>query len=141
MANARIFDKTYRLFGKALDTSARRHNLISSNIANMDTIGYRPKDLDFNKTLERVMAPAPAGDMEKTNGRHFDGSEPPEGDSGINGINGTEVDESDEFHLDTVDIDTEMLNLAGNNFRFRSTAEMMLRKMTLLKHTIAEGGK
>ena len=138
MANARIFDKTYQLFGKALDVSARRHNLISSNIANMDTIGYQPKDLDFNKTLERVMSPPPEGELEKTDDRHFEGSDP---DERLRGLNGTVVDESDEYHLDTVNIDTEMLNLAGNNFRFRSTAELMLRKMTLLKHTIAEGGK
>ena len=61
MANARIFDKTYRFFGKALDVAARRHNLISTNIANMDTIGFKPKDLDFNKTLERVISPPKKG--------------------------------------------------------------------------------
>ena len=138
MANARIFDKTYQLLGKALDVSARRHNLISSNIANMDTIGFKPRDLDFNKTLERVMAEPPEGDMQKTDERHFEGLDPEEK---LRGLNGAEADESDIYHLDTVNIDTEMLNLAGNNFRFRSTAEMMLRKMTLLKHAIAEGGK
>lgn len=47
MSGSRIFDSTYGLLGNALDVSSRRHNLITSNIANIDTIGYKPVDLDF----------------------------------------------------------------------------------------------
>ena len=77
--------------------------------------------------------------MEQTHTRHFDGAEP--GSKGHLGPGEARPDETDEYHLDSVNIDTELTNLSGNNFKYRATAEMMLRKMTLLKHTISEGGK
>jgi flagellar basal-body rod protein FlgB len=33
------------------------------------------------------------------------------------------------------------MNLMENNVKFRSTAEMLLRKMTILNYAIDEGGK
>ncbi len=137
---SRIFDKTYQLYGKALDISSRRHNLVSTNIANMDTIGYTPKDLDFKKTLARVTeGKEPVAEVARTHPDHFDAIDPKLKLKGP--LNGSEVDESDIFHLDTVDIDTQMMNLSGNNGLYKKTVEVMLRKMSLLKHTISEGGK
>ncbi len=51
MADSRIYGRTHQMISKSLDISAKRHNLISSNIANMDTIGYTPSDLDFRVPL------------------------------------------------------------------------------------------
>ena len=137
MVDSRIFDTTYKFLGKALDISARRHNLISTNISNMDTIGYRPRDLDFQKTLARATKGPPPSELQQSHPEHFDGIDP-----SLKGpLNGRVVDESDIYHLDTVDIDTEMMNLSSNNGQYKKTVELMLRKMNLLKHAIAEGGK
>ena len=40
-----------RLLGASLDVNAFRETLISSNMANIDTPGYRTRDVDFHKTL------------------------------------------------------------------------------------------
>ena len=133
--NARVFDKTYQVISKALDISARRHNLITSNVANVDTIGYEPSDLDFQKTLKKMMT-VPKETVARTDPRHFSGIDPLR----IN-MNGENSEDVDIFHLDSVDIDTEMSNLVENNIKFRGTTEMLLRKMGLLKHTIKEGGR
>jgi flagellar basal-body rod protein FlgB len=37
-----------------LDVSVLRHNLISSNLANIDTPGYRTRDIDFAAELRRA---------------------------------------------------------------------------------------
>ena len=71
MADSRIFGYPHQLMGKSLDVSAKRHNLIAGNIANMDTIGYHPRDLDFQKTLKRAMGEQPPDYMDKTDGRHL----------------------------------------------------------------------
>jgi flagellar basal-body rod protein FlgB len=42
-----------------LDVSVFRHSLISSNLANIDTPGYRTVDVDFNGELHRA-----TGDLE-----------------------------------------------------------------------------
>jgi flagellar basal-body rod protein FlgB len=42
-----------RMLGRFLDVSAQRHQLIASNLANIDTPGYRTRDLDFRAALEQ----------------------------------------------------------------------------------------
>jgi flagellar basal-body rod protein FlgB len=38
-----------------LDLAAKRQELISSNIANVDTPGYHTKDIDFRGELDRIL--------------------------------------------------------------------------------------
>jgi len=135
MENSRLFNKTYRFIGKALDISSFRHSLISGNIANMDTIGYKPKDLNFQKTLEKEMQGSPPEELSLTDTRHFSDFER------SNEIKGSKYDNSDVFHLDTVDIDEQMSNLAENNIKYRESVELMIRKMRILKYSIDEGGR
>lgn len=127
-----LFDDTYKTLNKSMDVASRRHSLISANIANMDTIGYQPRDLDFQKTLAAEMRKGER--LSGTHSRHYSqgASSPMDG----------EIRESgDEINLDPVNIDTEMGNLLENNMKYRSSIEMMMRKMTILKHAIAEGGR
>lgn len=130
MSDSVVFDKTCRLIGNSLDVAGRRHNLISSNIANADTIGYRPGDIDFRKTLERAMK-GPGGDLAATHPKHFrDGARAGTPDMVL-------ADNLSE----TVDIDVEMTHLAENNIRYRTSAEMLLRKLAIIRQAITEGGR
>lgn len=52
MSDLFIFDKTYSVLGKALDISEKRNSLITSNIANMDTIGYKLCGSGFQRDFE-----------------------------------------------------------------------------------------
>ncbi len=122
---------------KSLDISTRRHNLIAGNIANMDTIGYTPSDIDFQNTLKRAMTEPEPDYLDKTDGKHLAANI----DGTTNRIDGMDSEDVDIYHLDSVNIDTEMMNLMENNVKFRSTAEMLLRKMTILNYAIDEGGK
>lgn len=137
MADSRIFGHTLKVIGKALDVSARRHNLIAGNIANMDTIGYTPSDLDFNATLNRVMGGKEPDFLDRTHDRHLS----PAGDSSSFALGGENAEEVDIYHLDSVNIDTEMMNLTENNIKYRATTELLLRKMKILNYAIDEGGK
>jgi flagellar basal-body rod protein FlgB len=137
MTDSRIFGRTQKLMAKSLDIAAKRHNLIVGNIANMDTIGYKPSDLDFKKSLKQAMGEVTPDYMDKTDPRHLsyrDG----EGPFSLKGENSEQVD---IYHLDSVDIDTEMMHLMENNIKYRTTTEMLLRKMALLNYSIEEGGK
>lgn len=137
MAESRIYGQTLKMIGKALDVSSRRHNLIAGNIANMDTIGYKPKDLDFNRTLNRAMGEKEPDLMDKTHVKHLS---PYDDENGF-GMNGKNSEDVDIYHLDSVNIDTEMMNLTENNIKYRVTTEMLLRKMKILHYSIDEGGK
>ncbi len=137
MADSRIFGHTVKMIAKSLDVSAKRHNLIAGNIANMDTIGYKPKDLDFNKTLSRAMGKKEPDFLDKTHAKHLS----PQGEINSGGINGQESEDVDIYHLDSVNIDTEMMNLTENNIKYRTTTELLLRKMKILQYSIDEGGR
>lgn len=50
-----IDDGQLKLMGKFLDLQAYRQSLLSSNIANIDTPGYRTKDIDFKSELQRAV--------------------------------------------------------------------------------------
>ena len=136
MADSRIYGHTLKMIAKALDVSSRRHNLIAGNIANMDTIGFKPSDLDFNKTLKRAMGEKEPDFIERTHAKHLAAND--EQSFKINGENSEDVD---IYRLDSVNIDTEMMNLMENNIKYRTTTEMLLRKMKILHYSIDEGGK
>jgi len=136
MPDSRLFGRTYEVLSTSLDISAKRHSLITSNISNMDTIGYKPKDLDFKKTLKRAMtAPLPP-DMARTHKKHFAGI-----DENPYSFNGEDSENVDIYHLDSVNIDTEMTHLVENNIKYRTTTEMLLRKLDKLRYAIREGGR
>jgi len=43
-----------------LDLAAARYRVVASNIANLDTPGYRTRDIDFRRELERARTEVPA---------------------------------------------------------------------------------
>ncbi len=139
MSDSRIYNRTFDLLSHSLDISAKRHNLIAGNIANMDTIGYKPRDLDFLKTLEKAMGEAKPEQqkIDMTHAGHLPGIEE-EPSFSMKVYNTESVDIN---HLDSVNIDTEMTHIVENNIKFRLTSEMLIRKMTILKNSIQEGGR
>src|SRR5947209_8883516 len=46
--------------GRFLDVDVARHKLVTTNLANIDTPGYRTRDLDFHAELARASAEASA---------------------------------------------------------------------------------
>ena len=119
-----------------MDVSAKRHNLIAGNIANMDTIGYKPADLDFNDTLERAMKGKAPDYIDKTHPKHL----PADGDDAFV-MKGKNSEDVDIYHLDSVNIDTEMMHLMENNMKFRTAVELKARKSALMTTAIEEGGR
>jgi len=136
MADSRIYGRTSKMLANALDVSAKRHNLISGNIANMDTIGFKPKDLDFQIALTRAMGDKEPDYLDKTHEKHLSPIEPDP-----HPMNGKDAEDVDIHHLDSVNIDTEMMHLMENNIKYRTTTELLLRKVTILKYSIDEGGR
>jgi flagellar basal-body rod protein FlgB len=126
-------DANFQLLTQAMDVAARRNRLISDNIANMDTVGYRPKDLDFQKSLKRAMQDQ-GGFLTRTNPKHFRRESATGADDVMVGR------KTGPFDMDPVNIDVEMTHLAENNLQYKTSAELLLRKLAILKNAIIEGG-
>jgi flagellar basal-body rod protein FlgB len=54
MSNGMMSDSTVEGLSRFLDVDVARYQLITTNLANLDTPGYRTRDLDFRSALEQA---------------------------------------------------------------------------------------
>ncbi len=64
--------KIFTLLHKTLDFRTQRQDLLTSNIANKDTPGYKAEDMVFEKSLEKALHADEPGLMKTTDTRHFE---------------------------------------------------------------------
>ncbi|MBF0528584.1 MAG: flagellar basal body rod protein FlgB [Deltaproteobacteria bacterium] len=137
-----LFDRTLSVMGKTLGLRLARHSMSTGNLANMDTPGYRVKDLRFEETLQRALGPMEGQlEMRQTNERHV----PVRDVEKAYQIAQRDVKVSpygrDEKGLDVMDIDKEMTKLSKNHLVYNATVQMLAKEFENLKYAISEGGK
>lgn len=131
-----ILDSTIGGLNAALNFRLANQNLISSNIANADTPGYKAQKLDFESALRDALDVSGRLQMEANDPAHFPKAEPGRVDPEIydnpNGV----------VHLDgnTVDRNAEAADLATNQIHYDSAVDLLRRKIATLKYAINEGG-
>ena len=54
MINSNVFDYV-NVLSKAADASALRNEVLSQNMSNIDTPGYKRQDVDFESQLRRAL--------------------------------------------------------------------------------------
>jgi flagellar basal-body rod protein FlgB len=127
-----VIDKTsVPLLKRMLDLSAFRNKLIASNVANATTPGYKARSIDFNSELKKAMVP-PRLKIEQTDPRHM----PLKGAS--NSAPDVELAEPtvESNGINSVNIDSEMANLAQNSLTFELGAKLAGSKFKALKGAI-----
>ena len=126
MVDSILYDRSVTLMGKALKIASERNSLISNNISNVDTVGYKPTDLDFKETFARAMSASADPSLAQTHEKHFRyGADA--------GPSGAALKQSDTA---AVDIDKEMTSLAENNLRYRIDSELLIRKLSAIRLSI-----
>ena len=135
MLDKLYFDKTFKALGNTLDILKQRHGLLASNISNLDTPGYKPRDIDFKDALSKALKSGGNSELTRTHPRHVQ--------AGNDVSNSLEiVENTDAWNgLNHVNIDKEMTSLMENNLMYRTTVELLLKKISLLKEVIKEGGR
>ena len=101
-----------------LDLTTYRQNLITSNIANVDTPGYRTRDIDFRHEFQQAM-------------NNMDASSHPVARE-VGGL----LERPDG---NNVSIDRESLLLAENQIQFRVGVELIKKEFGMLSMAINEG--
>jgi flagellar basal-body rod protein FlgB len=138
MVGRSLFDNTINALGVALNFRAMNNDIISSNIANADTPGYKAKKLNFEKQLKVAMNVNGAHTMKSSNDRHFVTS-----NGGIKDVRGNiffDPRMNIKNDLNSVDIDSQMANLAENQFMYNAAAQIINKKLALLKYAANDGG-
>lgn len=103
---------------RLLDMASLRQSLVSSNIANVDTPGYRTRDIDFEKEMQRAAA-AP-------------GATPQPAVREINGL----IQRPDG---NNVSIDRETMLLAQTQLQFQTGVALLKQEFKRLVIAITEG--
>lgn len=130
------FDPTLGALNTSLNLRLLNQNVISSNIANADTPGYQAKAVEFEGALRDALAVGGRLSAEASEPGHIrhSATDPatPEIYDDPNGV----------MSLDgnTVDRAAEMAKLAENQLLYDASAEMLKRKLGMLKYSITEGG-
>jgi flagellar basal-body rod protein FlgB len=129
------FANTFNALQKAINIAQQRNLYITGNISNIDTPGYKPKDIDFKSELASALETNRTVALEKTDPRHISMEN---NDRQII----TPSEEQGEWNgYNWVNVDKEMTKLTENNLVYRSAVEVLLRKISLLKEVIKEGGQ
>ena len=128
----KLFDQTIQFLNRSLDVRARRHQLISSNVANADTPDYHAKDLPFKKILERSIQGADTIKIMRTHPNHL----PNPKDRFLSSDFHEEV-ETDPSSAG-IQIEKEMAKLAENHLMFQSSIQALIKKMEAIKFAISE---
>ena len=134
-----IFGGTIPVLEKALDLRSMKHNLLASNIANMDTPNYQAFDLMVEEEMKKAFGSGEKMGLEKTQPGHLSGDQPIAGGSGVTAA------ETGRFKLEgdesTVDIDQQMAKLSENQLMYSASAQILSKKFQALRSAIAGGGR
>lgn len=127
---------------KSLDFSSLRQKVISNNIANVNTPGFKRSDVSFAGKLQDAMGEMEDGTlkMAATNFGHFfagkQGSVSFEEATPEITSSGSISNRYDE---NNVDIDVEMANLAENTINYQTFTRLLGEKFRGLSSVISEG--
>ncbi|MCL6559017.1 MAG: flagellar basal body rod protein FlgB [Firmicutes bacterium] len=120
---------------KSLDAGALRQRVIANNIANFNTPGFKKSVVSFEDQLKNAL-----GDqnfqLAATHPKHF---------GGVPSLYGLApeitIDRSTSMRTDgnNVDADQEMTSLVVNVIKYRSAADRLSEKMSLLSYVITGG--
>ncbi|MBI3584298.1 MAG: flagellar basal body rod protein FlgB [Nitrospinae bacterium] len=134
---SKIYGENIDIFKKVLDLRSERHNIISSNIANIDTPNYKSVDISFEEQLRSAADSGSGKGLKKTNDNHLPG--------GVRDIENI----MPEINIDNtpsgidgnnVDIDKEVTKMAENTIMYNAVAQLIRQEFEDLKYTIDQGG-
>jgi flagellar basal-body rod protein FlgB len=115
---------------QALDVYAKRHRVVADNIANVETQGFKARELRFEQYLagaDKRLEGARTSDGHLQLGRRaLDNARPDVAETGADFDNGT----------NNVDIDKEMTDLATNDLSYRLATRLLSMKYQNLRSAI-----
>lgn len=133
MADMKLFDQTLGVLHKVLNLRQQNQKLITANIANAETPGYRPVRMEFEQDMQRALGTAERAPLPQREAL---------AKAAISSVNGSIVHDAQGPQIgdkNAVNIDQEMVHLAENQLKYEAAVSMMNKKLSLLKYVAADG--
>ncbi|VBB08103.1 flagella basal body rod proteins signature [Lucifera butyrica] len=136
MLDSLLSSAQVNILQQALEASSLRQKVISNNIANVNTPGFKRSEVTFESRLQEALDDKKLP-LVKTNKRHL----PLSTDNGSVISVAEQNDTSMRTDGNNVDIDVEMANLAKNNIYYNAVAQQLGWYFSNLKSAINGGNK
>ena len=134
-----VSDKTGAVLDQALNLRFKRQQLLTANLANVDTPNYRPVDLAFEGALKDAIKKDDVGDpnppgFNQTNAMHMSGwiEEKREAAEVV-----VRADVTNSLDDNGVDLDKEMARLVENSTSYQTVLEVTRRRFNILTELIS----
>lgn len=128
-----VFEKTFNLVKTALKIRSYKHSLLASNIANVDTPGYRRKDIPFEKVIQSYLSEK--GSLKTTHPQHLKGFR-----KSLKELIKT-YEEETLGTPNNVNLEEELVQLTENQMLYEATLQALSKELERLKEAITEGGR
>jgi flagellar basal-body rod protein FlgB len=112
------------LIGKALSVRAFYHKIVSANIANSQTPGYKSKDIDFRAELGKRAGSAGRVSRDTKDYKVTEN----ESGQGLVKLDGN-----------TVELETETVKLTENQLMYQALVQLASKRFSMMRYLIGEG--
>jgi len=128
----RVFRKTWDLVSRSLKLRVLRHEVLASNVANVDTPGYRRKDVPFEKLMRAYLGEGELP-LRRTRPEHLSLASPE--------VSPRVVEPEDVGTPNNVSLEEEMSKLMENHLLYQATVQALIKEIQIMREAITEGGK
>jgi len=135
--------KAFGFMETALNARAVRQDMISSNIANVDTPNYRPRDVSFEEALKRESNRAFASEnskkleMAKSDGKHLDPIDETGGNKSTMFFRDGHMARNDG---NSVDLDVETTEMGKNSTMYQALVAA-IKKDSMIFSSVIDASK
>jgi len=123
------FDSVARM-ESAMTFHRERHSVIAGNVANVDTPGYKPLELERVDTGELA-----TGQLALTDEGHI--AAPPEMSGLVQAYD--DAGQTQSADGNAVNLERELAKIEANRVRYSTTADLVSRRMALLRYAAGDG--
>ncbi len=135
MESLGLFNQTFSVLEKSMNLRSQKHNLMVSNIANMDTPNFKAFDIFVDEEMQKTSSDTNRMPLTRTQSAHIPLA-------GMGDLNAPEIRPVEkplyDFHSDgnTVDIDKTMSMLSENGLMYNASAQIISKKFQSLSTVI-----
>jgi flagellar basal-body rod protein FlgB len=121
-------DRMFPILEDLLSWTSKRQQALASNVANLDTPGYRAKDYTFDSELSSVRLAA-------TSSNHIALVQE------SSAMRVIDVGTTEKPNGNNVDIERELTEITKNGLQYITLVQYLNQKIRTLRSAISEGGK
>ena len=127
-------DPMIHAMGSYMTRLSQRQQIVASNLANIDTPGYKTKDVSFNATMQELLSDSSL-ELRKTGPEHIEGwtvlhmQAQPFEEQGL----------MSRLDQNNVNLDREMLKMSETSFGYAMISQILKGKFRTLSISINEG--